>query len=57
MNLAWMLLPLLLVIPAIYLLVTRRSRGGSGSDRADGTTDSPNDRPPPDAGRPRGVDW
>jgi hypothetical protein len=57
MNLALILIPILLVIPAFYLLVSRRARGGSGADRADYNTDSPNDRPPPDAGRPRGVEW
>jgi hypothetical protein len=54
MNFLWILLPILVVVPAFYYLVSRRAHGGSGGDRADFTTNSPNDRPPPDAGRPRG---
>lgn len=58
MNFLLMLIPLIILIPAIYLLVTRRTsddKGGGG--REENTTDSPNDRPPPDAGRPRGTEW
>ncbi|HYC70054.1 MAG TPA: hypothetical protein VEB66_02545 [Opitutaceae bacterium] len=47
MHALWIILPILLAIPAIYYLLTRRAVGGSGGDRADYTTDSPNDRPPP----------
>lgn len=46
----WYILPLLCVLPALYLLLVHKPRGGSGADRADYTTDSPNDRPPADAG-------
>lgn len=54
MNHLWFLLPVLLAIPALYFLLSRKSTGGSGGDRADYTTDSPNDRPPADAGQARG---
>jgi hypothetical protein len=46
MQALWIILPILLAIPALYFLFTRRAVGGSGGDRADYTTDSPNDRPP-----------
>ncbi|HTL67322.1 MAG TPA: hypothetical protein VL200_06650 [Lacunisphaera sp.] len=39
-------LVVLAVVAAAYLLISRKPRGGSGADRADYTTDSPNDRPP-----------
>jgi hypothetical protein len=54
MNHLWFLLPILLALPAIYFLVTRKPHGGSGGDRADYSTDSHNDQPPADAGQPRG---
>jgi hypothetical protein len=54
MNYLWFILPILLAIPALYFLFTRKSHGRTGGNRADYTTDSPNDRPPADAGRPRG---
>jgi hypothetical protein len=55
MNHLWFIIPILLAIPALYFLLTRKPHGGSGGDRADYTTDSANDRPPADAGRPRGT--
>jgi hypothetical protein len=54
MNHLWFLVPILLALPALYFLVTRKSHGGSGGDRADYSTDSPNDRPPTDGGQARG---
>lgn len=54
MNHLWFIIPILLALPAFYFLITRRAHGGSGADRADYTTESPNDRPPADAGQPRG---
>lgn len=53
MNHIWFIIPILLALPALpalYFLVARKPHGGSGGDRADYTTDSMNDRPPPDAG-------
>lgn len=47
MQALWIILPIILAIPAIFYLFTRRSTGGSGGDRADFTTNSPNDTPPP----------
>lgn len=49
MNILLMALPILLAVIALFLLLTHRSKGGpgTGGDRADFTTDSPNDRPPP----------
>jgi hypothetical protein len=35
MNLILILLPVLLLIPILYLLFTRRAKGGSGADRSD----------------------
>lgn len=55
MNALWFIVPILLMIPALYLLLSRKPRGGSGGDRADYTTDSKNDQPPPDSGQPRGL--
>lgn len=35
MNLALILVPIVLILPLIYLLCTRKSQGGSGGDRSD----------------------
>lgn len=35
MNLAMILVPIVLIIPLLYLLFTRKSEGGSGGDRSD----------------------
>lgn len=56
MNYLWFFLPIVLAIPALYFLLTRKSRGETGGGRVDYSTDSPNDRPPPDAGQARGTD-
>jgi hypothetical protein len=35
MNILFITVSILLVIPALYFLFTRRSKGGSGGDRSD----------------------